>query len=114
VQRVFENLSIVSIRHRERDGAFRAPMSVLVPWVGITSGAVYEMHRKTGAFYKLIKPMAVGALQKFDIRAKWPTGFTTLGNTVAQTPIIPNAGLASNQGYSVTMHLHVAMYTEVN
>lgn len=114
VQRVFEHLTVVSIRHRERDGAFRGPLSALVPWVGITSGQAFAMERKTNSFFKFMKPMAVGALQKFDIRAKWPTGFTTLANTAAQTTIIPSAGLASNQGYSVTMHLHVAMYTEVN
>lgn len=114
-QQFFEQSSILTIKHREREHTFRAPFSLLTPWTVATSGVGWTIMRKTNTYFRFHTPLAVGSLQKFEIRSKHSPGFVTNATyAAATTPILPGTGLASNQGYFIAVNLHVGIYNEVS
>lgn len=114
-QQIFEQSSILSIKHRERDNTFRAPFNLLVPWTVATSGLGWTVLRKTNSYFKFYTPLPVGSLQKFEVRAKVPKGYVTNDTYAATTtPIIPASGLTSSRGYFIAVNLHVGLYSEVS
>lgn len=113
-QQFFEQASILYIKHRERENTFRAPFSVLTPWTVATNGLTWSVLRKTNTYFKFHKPLEVGSLQKFEVRARFSPGFVTNDTyAAATTPVLPGTELAAAQGYFIAVNLHVGIYNEV-